>query len=515
MKVYPYRQLSAAVVLAAGAVALSASRPAMADEVGLDELTARLGTAVPTGSGVSVCQIEAPLGQNSNYGPNLARSEYTGKSFTPMSGTMTLSSHADTVGAFLYGIGISIAPGIPAVYNYEASGWINAFLRFNQSAEPASPPGGSRIQNHSWIANPGVTTENQILRRMDFQADRDGTLHVVGLNNGTTNPVPPLLVSGYNAISVGRVDGQHSAGLTPTGIDGSGRMKPEIVAPGDATSWATPVVAAAAALLHEVGGRPPLSLNPNAIDPTVTKAVLMAGAQHQPTWSNQPSASGTTRGEAVRPLDPVYGAGIVNVDRSHRILTGGEQDGSIALPAEASLRPAGWDFGEIGPGTNMHWRMRLTRPTDELSVVATWRRRPSTNFTVAASSPTVRLRLFRVDGTTLVPLTGDGGLPYFASGNVTSTSASDNVQHLYVRGLQPGEYAIQVSRLGTSGAPAPIGVAWFRPAPGGDINWDGAVDGLDLSVVLSAWGSVVPVADLNGDGAVDGLDLAVILANWG
>ncbi|MBU3728492.1 MAG: hypothetical protein FGM37_04495, partial [Phycisphaerales bacterium] len=325
MQVYPSRQLSAPAA-AAVVAALSAGQLAMADAVGLEELTARLGSGVPTGSGVGVCQVEAPLGQAANYGPNLARSEFSGKSFTPMSGTMALSSHADAVGAYFYGIGISIAPGIPAVYNYEANGWLSSFLRFNLSGEPASPPGGSRIQNHSWIASIGASSENQILRRLDYQADRDGTLHVVGLNNGTANAVPPLLVSGYNALSVGRVDGQHSFGLTPTGIDGTGRMKPEIVAPGDATSWATPVVAGAAALLHEVAVRPPLSLNPSAVDPTVTKAVLMAGAQHQSTWSNQPSTTGTTRGEAVRPLDPVFGAGIVNVDRAHRILTGGEQD---------------------------------------------------------------------------------------------------------------------------------------------------------------------------------------------
>lgn len=515
MQAYPSRQVSVAVATALAVAALCAGPRAVADGVGLADLTARLGSAVPTGSGVSVCQVEAPLGGASAYGPNLTRSEFTGKVFTPMSGTMILSSHADVVGGYFYGIGISIAPGIPSIYNYEANGWLNSFIRFNQSGEPASPPGGSRIQNHSWIASIGSTSENQVLRRLDFQADRDGTLHVVGLNNGAATAVPPLLVSGYNSISVGRVDGQHSAGLTPSGLDGSGRMKPEIVAPGDATSWATPVVAAAAALLHQVAGSPPLSLNPSAVDPTVTKAVLMAGAQHQPTWSNQPTTTGTLRGEALRPLDPVYGAGIVNVDRAHRILTGGEQDGSTVLPASASLRPAGWDYGEIGPGTNLHWRMRLTRPAEEVSVVATWRRRPSTNFTVAASSPTVRLRLFRIDATTLVPLTGDGGLPYFASGNVTSTSANDNVQHLYVRGLQPGEYAIQVSRLGTTGTPAPLAVAWFRPASVADINWDGAVDGLDLSAVLSAWGADVPSADLNDDGTIDGLDLAVILADWG
>jgi hypothetical protein len=273
-------------------------------------------------------------------------------------------------------------------------------------------------------------------------------------------------------------------------------------------------VAAAAALLQQVAGEPPLASNPSARDPTVLKAVLMAGATHAESWSNAPVASGDARGEAVRPLDPVSGAGVVNVDRAHRILTGGEQDGSLEVPTQATLRAAGWDLAQISPGTNVHWRLRLYEQAPELSIIASWRRLPSTTFTTAPSSPTIRLRLFRVEGSSLVPLTGEDGAAYYASGNVASTSAPDNVQHIYVRGLVAGEYVIQASRLGSSGTPAPTAVAWFRPAPAADANWDGQVDGLDLAVVLSAWGTNQPAADLNDDGTIDGLDLAVILANW-
>jgi hypothetical protein len=493
-----------------------ASGSARADELGYQELSARLGSAVPTGAGVPVCQVEANTeGGLTFYGPDQTRSEFVGKTFTAMSGTMSASWHASTVGTSFYGVGTSIAPGITSIFNYEANNWIGNFLRVNQSSSmPSTPPSGSRVMNHSWIGSAGAANDNQALRRLDFQANRDGMLHATGLNNNAGSTLLPLLSCSYNGIAVGRTDGQHSWGLTPTGTDGPGRMKPDIVAPGAATSWATPVVAAAAALLHQVASEPPLSANANALDPTVWKATLMAGAFHQEGWSNAPTASGDSRGEAVRPLDPVYGAGVVNVDRAHRILTGGEQDGSLAVPEQATLRPAGWDLAQIGPGTDVHWRLSLREPAPELSIVATWRRLPSTNFTLAPSAPTIRLRLFRVEGTTLVPLTGDQGAAYYASGNVASTSAPDNVQHIYVRGLVAGEYVIQASRLGSSGLPAPTGVAWFRPAIAADANWDGVVDGLDLSVVLSAWGTSVVAADLNSDGTVDGLDLAVILANW-
>jgi hypothetical protein len=506
------RQSAVAVAVAFGA-AFTGS--AVADQVGLQELSARLGSSLPRGVGVPVCQVEANTeGGLSFYGPDLTRSEFAGKTFTPMSGIMNASWHATTVGTSFYGQGTSIAPGITSIFNYEANAWLNGFLLVNNSSAPSVPPGGSRIMNHSWIGSAGSATDNQILRRLDFQANRDGTLHATGLNNNAGSTLLALLSCSYNGIAVGRTDGAHSYGLTPIGTDGPGRMKPDIVAPGAATSWATPVVAAAAALMQQVAAEPPLSSNPSAADPTVIKAVLMAGAVHSETWSNAPTASGDSRGEAVRPLDPIFGAGVVNVDRAHRILTGGEQDGSLAVPEDATLRAAGWDYTQIAAGTNTHWRLRLYDAAPEFSVIATWRRLPSSNFAVAPSVPTIRLRLFRVEGTTLIPLTGEDGAAYYESGNVASTSAPDNVQHIYVRGLAAGEYVIQAQRLGSSGTPAPTGVAWFRPAPAADANWDGKVDGLDLAIVLSAWGNDVPAADLNGDGSIDGLDLAVILANW-
>lgn len=503
-------------VAAAALLASAVSATVRADEVGYQQLTERLGSATPTGAGVPVCQVEANTeGGLSFYGPDLSRSEFAGKTFTPMSGTMSASWHATTVGTSLYGNGTSIASGITSIFNYEAGNWVNNFLRLAQaSSVPSAPPGGSRIMNHSWIGSAGSATDNNVLRRLDFQANRDGTLHATGLNNNAGSTLLALLSCSYNGIAVGRTDGAHSYGLTPVGTDGPGRMKPDIVAPGSATSWATPVVAAAAALLQQVAGEPPLASNPSAADPTVIKAALMAGALHSETWSNAPTASGDARGEAVRPLDPVFGAGTVNVDRAHRILTGGEQDGSLDVPATATLRAAGWDYTQIAPGTAMHWRLRLYEQAPELSVIVTWRRLPSSNFTVAPSVPTIRLRLFRVEGSTLTPLTGEDGASYYASGNVASTSAPDNVQHLFVRGLVPGEYVIQAQRLGTTGTPAPTGVAWFRPAPPGDANWDAVVDGLDLAIVLSAWGTSFAPADLNHDGSVDGLDLAVILASW-
>lgn len=69
------------------------------------------------------------------------------------------------------------------------------------------------------------------------------------------------------------------------------------------------------------------------------------------------------------------------------------------------------------------------------------------------------------------------------------------------------------------------GVQWFipntvsstTPPMPGDVNGDGTVDALDLSVVLNNWGKsgqTYAQGDLNSDGTVDALDLSIILTNW-
>jgi hypothetical protein len=52
----------------------------------------------------------------------------------------------------------------------------------------------------------------------------------------------------------------------------------------------------------------------------------------------------------------------------------------------------------------------------------------------------------------------------------------------------------------------------------GDVDGDGAVNGIDLAIVLARWGGPskdYPRADANDDGTVDGADLAALLGAWG
>jgi hypothetical protein len=49
----------------------------------------------------------------------------------------------------------------------------------------------------------------------------------------------------------------------------------------------------------------------------------------------------------------------------------------------------------------------------------------------------------------------------------------------------------------------------------GDLNGDGVVNILDLSILLSNYGKSVASADINGDGAVNIFDLSILLSNYG
>lgn len=47
-----------------------------------------------------------------------------------------------------------------------------------------------------------------------------------------------------------------------------------------------------------------------------------------------------------------------------------------------------------------------------------------------------------------------------------------------------------------------------------DLNNDGLVNGVDLTILLGAWNSSNSTADINDDGIVNGTDLAILLAAW-
>src|SRR5204862_1564508 len=124
---------------------------------------------------------------------------------------------------------------------YEANNWAGSgLLLVNTNRLPREET--RPVENHSWIGTFGSECiDTDAIRRMDLVVERDGVLVAAGVKNGTASVVPHLMCSAYNVIAVGVSNGRSS--YAPTRIDTEGRIKPDIVAPMSATSWATPVVA--------------------------------------------------------------------------------------------------------------------------------------------------------------------------------------------------------------------------------------------------------------------------------
>ena len=397
-------------------------------DIGWTKLQAELGGALPTGAGVAVSQVEAQENPGV-YGPETASAEFTGKTFTFKSGASGVSGHATTVAGYYYGLTGSIAPGIATIDVYEADNWIGTgFLRRTTAFAPRAET--RAIQSHSWVGSFGGdgTADVEVLRRFDSAIQASEFLGVIGLNNASQGNLPALLAGCYNGISVGRSDGIHSYGTNTA--DGSGRTKPEVVAPFDATSWATPTVSSAAALLRQnapTNGRKVVAL----------KSMLLAGATKTqfPGWSRT----------ITRPIDTIYGAGQLNVYRSYHILNAGQQ----AASSTASVGTRGWDFNTTTAGGRRYFfDIAAGNTAPGLSALVTWNRTiggvwPSATTSTLAN---VTLKLYAATGFTTGALLD------------SSESAVDNVEHIYQPALSPGRYALEVT---SDLAGVAYGLSWY------------------------------------------------------
>lgn len=498
-----------------------------ADDGGIAALRARLGSACPTGAGIGVVQVEVPMsGSGDDYAPDLSLGDFAGKTVTLVSSPSASSWHATNVGQRLYGSSMAMASGVTDAWVYNVNAWINDPLRVGTtSAVAASPSASVRVMNHSWIGSFGAGSEaydREAIRRLDFQMTRDGILAVCGENNGAGSMRMPMMGDCFNGLSVGRSDLQHSAGDTGPQSDSPGRMKPDLIAPGMFTSFSTPVVGSAAALLFEVLRDPAYAMLTNAQRAQAVKVSLLAGADRPAAWTNNASQTGTSRGTATKPLDALRGAGELNVDASHRVLTGARLNGAAFATSTSPAEAAGWGTASVssGVGAKAYWRFRLHQPVPQFDVTLAWPRNATSNgssFTVA----NLNLRLMRSlgGGSTLIPLEGDAGLSTFESGNVSSASTVDNVEVLHLLNLQAGEYVLEISRADTGTGVPMAYLGWIAAVPDfgleGDLDGNRQVDFGDVALVLMSYGIDDPLADVDTSGNVDMGDIALILLNYG
>ena len=119
--------------------------------------------------------------------------------------------------------------------------------------------------------------------------------------------------------------------------------------------------------------------------------------------------------------------------------------------------------------------------------------------TVASSRPPFTFELIAAGGSNLTYRVTDAAAQQWAlrrppEGRALATAHDMGREHRIISALQG------------SAVPVPGVVGMCE---------DDAVNGADLSALLSFWDSQDVRGDLNGDGVIDGADLAALLSSWG
>jgi hypothetical protein len=383
-----------------------------------------------TGAGINIAQAEAvsPAGSAAfevNYSavgapqPLFTWISASGASTKFPNSLGTESSHADEVADCFYGSAGGVAPGVAHVDNYEAND-------FYDSVVETGLPISDGIVNLSFANQVGPPSQQPLDSAYDNYIAENGTLFCSAVNGVGTNVGPPG--TAYNCIGVGAYGVGAPIADGPT-LD-NGRSKPDIVAPGTEISFTTPYVAGAAAVLLQAATAGDGGTNTaDAGDARTIKALLLNGALKPSDWTHTTNA----------PLDTRYGAGVLNLYYSYQQLAGGQQGytsqntvspGAAHPPissGQAVGSLAGWDFESLAGNplqdTVSHYLFNVSS-NSTLTATLVWERHAEmTNIN--------NLALFLYDATNAALLS-------------CSVSMVDNVQHLYLPCLLPGNYDLEV-----------------------------------------------------------------------
>jgi hypothetical protein len=465
------------LILAACAGTMPAHGQAL--DMGLPELNA-LNPGI-TGSGVVVAQAEALFGGTDNYEVDPAGVGQSASKFTyiGLDGSVTTtynsadgSGHAEAVANNFYGQ-YGMAPGVSQIDNYEADYFVN-----NIVSDDVAIPAEIVNQSFAFVTGTNTPEQSQAEEIYDDYSANYRTLFISGVGDGGAVLAP---ASAYNGIAVGAYEGASSTGPTY-----DGRSKPDIVAPASASSYACGYVSGAAALLLQAAQADDAgaAAASDAADPRVIKVMLLNGAEKPPGWVHTDTA----------PLDPNYGAGVLNVYNSYLNLVAGEHHASASvaglvtpLSTGTILPDEGWDFSGITTSLSQgnytiesnHYLFDLdaaTAPEFTLTSTLTW-------FRQYGQTDINNLYLFLYDTTTNTEI-------------ALSDSTVDNVQELYVQDLQPGDYDLVVEKAGgtsiNSGGSVVSGsdtyaLAYnFAPVPEPSVSWL-AAPGLLLCAGRAMW----------------------------
>ncbi|MGZ0078806.1 hypothetical protein [Methylomonas sp. YC3] len=436
-------------------------------DIGYQALLTQLGANTPTGAGVNVVHAEASLVESRDhsdypiYAPNIRNTQFAGKtfSFPGKKASTAPSGHADSVGARFYGKD-SIANGIGNIASYDANAWIDSLI----SPTALAPFNASRIANHSWVGKGDTVPETaMILRLVDRQVQRNQFIQVVGMHNSLSDS--PLLGSTYNAIAVGRTDGRQDRGSDA--VDSlyiSGRTRPDLVAPQTTTSGATPIVAAAAALLVETGHKGGANLSQGSINiegvgtvynaerAETVKAALLAGADRatQNTATTDNIVDYRRSGhQTLNGLDDRFGAGQLNILHSYQIIAGGEQDSLEDGGAANGIGLAGFDvdtaFGGLASNSLATYKFAAATALN-LQASLVWNLGVSNDLNLTTTLYDLNLELFDATAQNIAAF---------------SASSADNSENLWLRLVTGHDYELRVKSGEASPFSWDYALAWY------------------------------------------------------
>lgn len=436
----------------------------------------RLATTNLYGNGIRVAQAEAEASTNppafevspANAGAPAGIFTYQsalGASSSYPNSVGTNSGHAERVAQFLYG---TVSPGdtpggiatnLAHVDVIDANYFINNYVYLSLIGQVNL---GDPLINQSFsfadtvAGNPSSTNFQEAI---DMAYDNYAAqFNVLFFSSAGTTGTPAAPGTAYNSISVASYNGPDNAGgnsATGPTVD-NGRCKPEISAPDQNTSFAIPQVTGAAAVLMQAGLRGDGGRNTNAaVDIRTLKALLLNGAVKQSDWTNGPNA----------PLDARFGAGMLNLYNSYRLLAAGQQTNAVSVSVTTgTAHPPtgatntipglyGWNFATNTSSSTAdaihHYYFNVTNSGAAAfltTATLVWNRHINSKFATIAYPYTVAPNIIGINNLRLY-------LYNTANSNLVtcSTSLVNNVQHFYVPALAPGRYDLQVWKAGGSG----------------------------------------------------------------
>ena len=247
---------------------------------------------------------------------------------------------------------------------------------------------------------------------------------------------------------------------TVAGYNGAGTVPNWYFGARSGTSYASPTVAAAAALLVDTAyDRFVTPADRSPVDSRTVRAILMNSAEKTPGWSN---AQITTSNISLttQAVDYAAGAGRLNIARAFSQFTSGTT-GVVLTDHAATVQPIGWDFDVVSPAAPAATYLLAggLTPDTTLTATLTWFL-DATYDDLADQGNITALADLSLDLLLLTP----AGEQLVAR----SDTLRNNVEHLHLPLLDtPGTYALRVNFDGAEfgvAAPTSFALAWSATA---------------------------------------------------